>query len=123
MEHLETRKPTDVNDFIYEAQLSVMIAGLDDWVWTGYCFVDVYFKEGRHCEHVDHYSLPPHGFADPHSCGQFPADPPKWLPREYFLRALLGRMEQVKQEWTNSVTRLMQGIDPYVGESNFVVNS
>lgn len=60
----------DFNDFIYKAQLSVMITGLDDWFWTAYCFVDVYFKGSKHNEHVESY-FSSHKKPDPHFCGKF----------------------------------------------------
>lgn len=101
-------------DYIYEAQSSVMVTGVDDWVWTAYCFVDVYFKGVRHSEDVNTLSEQTIRF-DPHSGGnRHPVDPPLWLPREYFLRTLTARMGQVKQEWNNSVSRLLQGTEPYV---------
>jgi len=103
----------DLDDCIYEAQLSVMITGIDDWLWTAYCFVDVYFKGERHKEQVEHYSNP-NMRLDLHSCGKYSADRPVWLPRAYFLRTLSCRMEQVKQEWNNVVFRLFQQIEPYV---------
>jgi hypothetical protein len=82
-------------------------------VWTAYCFVDVYFKKAGHSERVQRYSDPPVKL-DPHSCGKHPANPPKWLPREYFLRALQARMHQVKREWQNSVSEMKRQIEPYV---------
>lgn len=101
-------------DYIYEAQCSVMVTGVDDWVWTAYCFVDVYFKGARHSEDVNTLCDQPRRY-DPHSLGGgHPLDRPLWLPREYFLRALAARMRQVKQEWNNSVSRLLQGTEPYV---------
>jgi hypothetical protein len=102
-----------LSEYIYESQLSVMVSGIDDWVLAGYCFVDVYFKGERHCEQVEHYSNA-NPKMDPHSCGRYAADPPVWTPRGYFLRALSARMQQVKQEWDNSVSRLIQQIEPYV---------
>jgi len=107
--------PTRTNkmqDYIHEAQISVLVNGVDDWVWAAYCFVDVYFKDARHSERVHYYS-DPRVPMDPHSCGKHPANPPIWIPREYFLRALQARIEQVKHEWNNSVSRLIQQIEPY----------
>ena len=116
-DNVSTRPPR-LNDYIYEAQVSVMVAGLDDWVWSAYCFADVYFKGEGHSERAEHYFNPdpshPDTKLDPSSCGRFPANPPVWIPREYFLRALSCRTEQVKQEWNNSVSRLIQQIEPYV---------
>ncbi|KAG4440135.1 hypothetical protein IFR05_004393 [Cadophora sp. M221] len=39
-------------DMILEAQVSIMVIGLDDWFWTAYCFADVYFKEEDHRERI-----------------------------------------------------------------------
>jgi hypothetical protein len=111
-----------MQDYIYEAQISVLVTGIDDWVWAAYCFVDVYFKDAGHSERVHHYS-DPRVRMDPHSCGKHPADPPTWIPREYFLRALQARIEQVKHEWNNSVSRLMQQIEPYVKVYSSGLNS
>jgi hypothetical protein len=78
--HLKRKNPMvsdspEMSDYIYEAQSSVMVTGLDDWVWTAYCFVDVYFKGVRHSEDVNSLSRPsPRGAVrmDPHSCGRYP---------------------------------------------------
>ena len=103
-------------EYIYESQLSVMVTGIDDWVWAAYCLVDVYFKGQEHCENVEYYydARERKLRKDPHSCGKHPADLPIWDPREYFLRAFSARMEQVREEWTNSVTLLINQIEPYV---------
>jgi hypothetical protein len=51
-------------DCIYEAQLSVMITGVDDWVWTSYCFIDRYFRAKDTNETVESY-LSPRSKRDP----------------------------------------------------------
>lgn len=104
---------SDDRDYVYEAQISVMVTGIDDWVWAAYCLADIYFKGEEHTESVEHYSNQ-QIMLDPHSCGRYPANPPIWNPREYYLRALSCRMEQVKQEWSNSVSQLIQQTEPYV---------
>jgi hypothetical protein len=76
-----------LSEYVYESQLSVIVTGIDEWVWAGYCFVNVYFKGERHCEQAEHY-FNANVRMDPHSCGRYAADPPIWTPREYFLRAL-----------------------------------
>lgn len=106
------------HDYIYEAQISVLVTGIDDWVWAAYCFADVYFKPEGHSETVEHYSNSQIKL-DPPSCGRHPANPPVWIPREYYLRALSSRMDQVKQEWNNSVSRLVQQTEPYVCNPKF----
>jgi hypothetical protein len=111
MENRASTKAKKQTEYLYDSQISVMVTGIDDWVWAGYCFVDVYFKDENHRERVEQIAS---ARRDPHSCGRYPADPPIWTPREYFLRALSARMQQTKQEWDNSVSRLMQQIEPYV---------
>lgn len=100
-------------EYIHQAQISVMVTGTDDWFWTVYCFVDTYFKEEGHHESVEFYSNqnPP---MDPISCGRDDAGLPIWVPRHYFLRTLSLRMEQVKQEWNNAVFQLFQQTQPCV---------
>jgi hypothetical protein len=117
----------ELPEFIYESQLSVMVTGIDDWVWAAYCFVDIYFKAhgtAEECiEQVEYYANP-RVYAnarverDTHSCGKYPASLPIWDPREYFLRSLSARMEQVREEWTNSVNLLIYQIEPYVCASS-----
>jgi hypothetical protein len=111
------RKKKKMQDYIYEAQISVLVTGIDDWVWAAYCFVDVYFKDA---ERVHLYSDPRLGMEgmDPHSCGKHRSNPPTWIPREYFLRTFQARIEQVKDEWNNSVSRLIQQIEPYARLQN-----
>jgi hypothetical protein len=99
--------------YIHEAQISVMVTGLDDWYWTAYCFVDVYFKGVGHRESVEAYSS---SGRDPLSGGKtsIVRDRPSWLPREYFLQLLTYRLEQAKHEWNNAVYQLFRHIQPCV---------
>ena len=101
------------DDYIHEAQLSVMVTGLDHWFWTAYCFSDIYFKDQDHIEQLSTLARPLNPL-DPHSCGKFSLNQPIWDPRHYFLRTLSCRMEQVKQEWNNTVFQLFEDIEPCV---------
>ncbi|RDW64274.1 hypothetical protein BP5796_10776 [Coleophoma crateriformis] len=104
----------ELKDYIYEAQISVMITGMDNYFWTGYCFVDTYFKDqDDNRERVEHYCNSEQKL-DPTSCGRMTADRPIWTPREYFLRTLSFRMDQVKQEWNNAVVQLIEQIEPHI---------
>jgi hypothetical protein len=115
--HLEAHdQPEDdecMIDYIHEAQISIMIAGIDDWFWTAYCFVDVYFKDEENSELVHRLSTSSRPM-DPHTCSKYDLDRPIWNPRHYFLRILACRMEQVKQEWSNAVFQLFEEIEPCV---------
>jgi hypothetical protein len=106
-------KKDEEKAYIHEAQISIMVTGLDDWYWTAYCFVDVYFKSPGHRESVEYYS---DTNRDPLSGGKTSTvrDKPTWLPREYFLQLLAYRIEQVKQEWANAVYQLLRHIQPCV---------
>lgn len=102
---------TESEDYIFEAQTSVLVTGLDNWFWTAYCFSDTYHKSANYHESVQHYSKENRDLI---SCGELSLDHPVWDPRDYFLRILSYRMQQVKEEWSNSVSQLLQQTGPYV---------
>ncbi|KAL2060547.1 hypothetical protein VTL71DRAFT_9188 [Oculimacula yallundae] len=99
--------------FIHEAEVSVMLIGLDNWYWTAYCFVDLYFQDDEHPEQV-HRLAEAEPQMDFHSGGKFDLNMPKWDPRHYFLQTLSHRIEQVKQEWINASSQLFRDIDPRI---------
>lgn len=111
---------TVFDDCIYEAQISVLVTGVDHWSWTAFAFVDTYYKGAENDESVEHYleqveqvqNVPRF---DPLTKGQYDAELPVWRPREYFLRVLETRVKQVKQEWHNTVFCILQRIEPHVG--------
>ena len=43
------------DDCIYEAQISVLVTGVDHWSWTAFAFVDTYYKGDENDESVEHY--------------------------------------------------------------------
>jgi hypothetical protein len=101
-------------DYIFEARISVLVTGIDNRVWTAYCFVDTYFKEKPHNESVEFFHSQK---KDPHSGGKANLEKPVWFPRLYFLRTLAFRLEQVKEEWNNVVFQHLQHMKPYVSQS------
>lgn len=87
---------------LYEAHISVTVTGIDQWVWTAYGFVDVYFDSHETVEGYDQMRgrrCRRWGRADPLAAGQIVADEPIWVPREYFLKVFEIRMNQVLREW------------------------
>jgi hypothetical protein len=98
---------------IYEAQVSVLVTGVDHWSWTAHAFVDTSYHGDDNRESVEYYadSTVP---VDPLTAGSHVADTPIWKPREYFLLVLERRMGQVKKEWEQTVNSLLQRIEPYV---------
>ena len=104
-------------DFFHEAQISYLLHGVDEWVWTEYCCGDTYFgiKPNHRTYHDD--------FIDDHgNSSEFDApsgDPkelsfPTWNPRERFLIVLARRMMQVTREWTNLVYVFEERLTYYV---------
>ncbi|KUL86991.1 hypothetical protein ZTR_05707 [Talaromyces verruculosus] len=74
-------------EYFHEAQVSVLLVGIDEWVWTLYCLVETHFEEKQ-----DRGDL----------------EDPIWNPREYFLLVLCRRMDQATLEWQNLVETLDQ---------------
>ena len=107
------------SDFLYEAQISCVVAGSDEWRWVAYCFVDTYFdaaeetKESVLSYHED--SQIEEGMrADPLTRGKADADKPVQNPKEYFLIVLRYRIAQVKREWQQVVAKVQKSIREYI---------
>jgi hypothetical protein len=95
---------------IYQAQVSLVVNGFDEWQWTAYAFVDT--------EHDDDDDSPDKSISeglteDPIGCG-LDANLPIWRPRQYFLRAFENRVKQIRQEWNQLVRKLVLDINQYV---------
>ncbi|KAL4982547.1 hypothetical protein BDW68DRAFT_182436 [Aspergillus falconensis] len=92
----------DEKEFFHEAQISVLLVGIDEWVWTLYCLVETHFS-ATGPEDVGTYVQSgrdaPSGEGANYSM-------PIWNPREYFLLILSRRMSEVKFEWSNLVQTL-----------------
>ena len=99
---------SDPNEFLYEAQISFVIVGLDEGVWTAYCRTETYFgsEESIECYYQRGHDAP--------SGGVKPMHYPVWNPREYFLLILSSRIRQSTQEWFNTVRTLEARIQYHV---------
>ncbi|KAH8648232.1 hypothetical protein BGZ61DRAFT_548526 [Ilyonectria robusta] len=89
-------------DYLCEAQISCVLIGHHDRVWTAYCFVDTYFDLEDSKDSVNDYEDEEDFgelYPDPLSRGTLDANTPILDPRIYFLRVLETRMLQVEQEW------------------------
>ncbi|KAF7158588.1 hypothetical protein CNMCM5623_003648 [Aspergillus felis] len=92
-------------DCIYEAQLSLIVFGVDDFFWTAYFCEDTYFGGQdlvANClqDEVDGPSL-----------GRRMHKFPIWDPRYYFLSILATRTGQITLEWTVLVQSLENVLD------------
>ncbi|KAF5004128.1 hypothetical protein FDECE_9342 [Fusarium decemcellulare] len=73
---------------IYEAQISCLVAGLDNQFWNGYLFIDTYYQEDSSPESVEWYNSQEAIKTDPLAAGTIDSNLPTWTPREYFLIVL-----------------------------------
>jgi hypothetical protein len=92
----------DKKEFFYEAQVSVLLVGIDEWVWTLYCLVETHFSETEPEDVKSNIGIDqdaPSGEGANYSS-------PIWNPREYFLLVLSRRLRQVRFEWANIVQTL-----------------
>ncbi|MCJ1403964.1 hypothetical protein MMC11_007187 [Xylographa trunciseda] len=81
-------------EYLYEAQISVMVTGIDEWFWTAYCCVDTYFGSEEGIEFYHDSTL------DAATGGERLVSQPVWNPREYFLYILSCRFRQATKEWS-----------------------
>lgn len=98
-------------EFLYEAQVSFVVVGVDEWVWTAYCLVETYFGSEQTIEYYHE------GGFDAPSGGARSTLYPVWNPREYFLFILSLRAKQVTQEWSNLVEALEQRLQHHVRQT------
>ncbi|KGO61614.1 tumor suppressor protein, LOH1CR12 [Penicillium expansum] len=80
-------------DAVYEAQLSLIVFGVDDFFWTAFFCEDAYFRASNPiAEYLqDEVDGPSSGLR----MSRFPI----WDPRYYFLSILVIRMSQITMEW------------------------
>ncbi|KAJ5759384.1 tumor suppressor protein LOH1CR12 [Penicillium odoratum] len=80
-------------DAIYEAQLSLIVFGVDEFFWTAYFCEDAYLRANNPiAEYLqDEVDGPSSGLR----MSQFPI----WDPRYYFLSILVIRTSQITMEW------------------------
>jgi hypothetical protein len=112
-------KSSSSSNFLYEAQISCLVAGADHSRWVAYCFVDTYFDApGDAKETVESYhedSLGDGGIhMDPFTFGVKSAERGIQTPREYFLSVFQIRINQVKREWEQVVTKVRESVREYV---------
>ncbi|KAJ9609936.1 hypothetical protein H2200_006265 [Cladophialophora chaetospira] len=100
----------EARGFLYEAQVSCVVTGLDDSWWVGYCFVDTYFDAGGEGDDNigDYHEMLEDDYeADPSTLGW--GDTSRLHdPRHYFLLVVSTRLERVKLEWEQVVYKLKE---------------
>ncbi|KIW28007.1 uncharacterized protein PV07_07699 [Cladophialophora immunda] len=126
---------SDNAEFLYEAQVSCVVAGLDVKRWTAHCFTDAYFIGDDENIGDDILQDQEDGEINGGACmdpliGIADADAPIQDPREYYLRVFGARLAQVTGEWKLAVEKMENSVDKHnqrrcypVSESAFVESS
>ncbi|KIY03609.1 uncharacterized protein Z520_00300 [Fonsecaea multimorphosa CBS 102226] len=91
----------------HDAQVSVLITGVDEWYWTAYCCVDTFSQEPESPNAYIEWN------DDGPSGGGRDEIYPVWNPREYFLLMLSRRCKQVAGEWEAIIYELNARLDTY----------
>lgn len=97
-------------DHYYEVQLSLLVTGVDDWLWTSFCCVDTYHgSEPTKHEYLDG-AFP----TEPATAGSKSLEYPIWCPRDFFLIVLDRRMMQAVTEFKALIDAFDQRMISYV---------
>ena len=105
---IPNRGAPGVSEHLYEAQISVLVTGIDERFWTAYCFTETHFGSEETAQYYYENGL------DAPTGGEKSTDYPIWNPREYFLLVLSCRMKQTTKEWSNVVIALESRLRYYV---------
>ena len=100
---------SDKAAYLYEAQASIVIIGIDHSTWTAYGTADTYFdSKTRH-------NSRPRGFKgpwDPLPGGvTLDMNIPIWDPREYFLTVVEARISGIVKEWSWNIGGMEDAIE------------
>ena len=98
------------HEYLYEAQLSLLVTGVDEWFWTAYCCAETYFGSEESIQYYSDNEL------DALTGGEKSMLYPVWNPREYFLSVLSRRLKQVTKEWIIVVDTLQDRLRLHVSE-------
>jgi hypothetical protein len=114
---LDWNESRSICDILYEAQVSCVVAGRNEWIWDAYCFVDAYFDQGEGRDSISTYEEETEDYeglsTDPLTRGEEDTEKPIWDPRIYFLLLFRIRLEQVKTEWQKVVEKVWQSVRHY----------
>jgi len=110
-------KNSERSGYLHEGQISCVVAGPDEYLWTAYCFADVYFETDKTKELLfpsnQPNNLPKSMRMDPFRNGKTIADNEFRNPREFFLAVLSVRFTQVTNEWLRVVEKLQESVRGY----------
>ncbi|KIX10230.1 uncharacterized protein Z518_01311 [Rhinocladiella mackenziei CBS 650.93] len=111
-------KSDALHSFIYEAQISCVVAGSDVWRWVAYCFVDSYFDGNDDAQetvmaYYEDSQIDGGVLMDPCTVGSSPLCANIEDPWEWFLLVFRCRLDQIRSEWRQVVWKVRQSIRDY----------
>ena len=102
--------------YFYEAQISSLSVGPDEWFWTEYFLVETYFGSEKNLHHYLENCTLGEG-RDPPLGGKIRMEDPCYDPREYWVRKVDRRVFQVTREYTALIDTFDERMEAYVGDS------
>jgi hypothetical protein len=123
---LKNARSQDSSCCLYEAQMSVTVTGIDDYVWTTYGIFDSYFESKDTAVSYHKMRSSRTLWIDPLAAGQLPFRNLVCTPREYYFKVFEIRMRRVLREWQVILDKIEEDTTRYVfyldlSSSNFVV--
>ncbi|KIN05269.1 hypothetical protein OIDMADRAFT_51083 [Oidiodendron maius Zn] len=104
---------------IYEAQVSCVVYGHDEWQWTACAFLDTEHDSG---DLYDDDGIDAEIDEDPIATGLHPSKP-IWRPRQYFAKTFEINIEEVSQEWHQLVYKMEVDIIAYKRAHTFTYSN
>lgn len=101
------RRPNEKSTRYYEAQISGLTTGIDDFFYTTYCFVDTYFGSEDLCARYLELRIDP---LTAIRSLQFPI----WNPRENYILPFSQRLRQVTEEQRDLIDEFDDRMEEYV---------
>lgn len=109
--------------FVYEGQVSCVVTGIDEWRWVAYCLTDSFFdEEAGETEPQYGIDVSSGVHANPFAYGATDAEIPMKRPREFFLKILEIRVNQVKREWQRVARKVHQSIRKYERTHHYLLS-
>lgn len=106
------RTKLEETDHYYEVQLSFLVTGVDDWLWTSYGLVDTYHgSEPQRLAYLNDGNP-----TEPATGGSKSLDFPMWCPREFFLTGLNRRLMQAVREFRAGMDAFDGRMSAYVSD-------
>ncbi|KAI1411948.1 hypothetical protein F5Y13DRAFT_190632 [Hypoxylon sp. FL1857] len=115
---MSKKADNSLTEYLYQANISCLVSGLDSYSWTAYFFNDTYFEADDCPENIQEYDAQecPEHMLDPLTAGKRPRHLRPSCPREYFLIISETHIRRAKEEWQQSFYAVDDAIQSYKSE-------